>query len=370
VKRLAYLDRLKVFMTVLVVLHHTAITYGGSGSWYYNEHQENDIAIGLLSTFTAVNQSFFMGLFFFISGFVTPASYDKKGANRFIKERLIRCGIPIIIFMLVLDPLLGYVSSGYQGSMASYLIDWKNLLQGFNNFAVGPLWYLFALLLFFAAYTVFRMLTAGRATNTTLSLTTRLIASYIVIVAVANFIVRLAFPVGEEVLNLQLAYFPAYIGLFIGGVAAYRGNWLEQLTDAAARKWRKVVIVLVILLPVGMVLGGALEGDTSFEGGMTWQSAFYSLIDPLLGLGISYMLLVWFRKRWNDAPTKAAGWLSANAFLVYIIHALILTYVSYSLRDILLNPLLKFVLIGCVVLPVCFIAAAVIRQIPGIKRVV
>jgi glucan biosynthesis protein C len=369
-KRLAYLDRLKVFMTVLVVLHHTAITYGGSGSWYYNEQHENDIAIGLLSTFTAVNQSFFMGLFFFISGYVTPASYDRKGASRFIKERLIRFGIPILLFMLLLDPLLGYVSSDYQGSLASYLIDWENLLQGIINFAVGPLWYLFALLLFFAAYAGFRRLTAGRDTNMTIRLTPRVIAGYIGIVAVANFVVRLAFPVGDEVLNLQLAYFPAYIGLFIGGVAAYRGNWLEQLTDAAARKWKVVVIVLVILLPVGMVLGGALEGDTSFEGGLTWQAAFYSLIDPLLGLGISYMLLVWFRKRWNDAPTKAGGWLSANAFLVYIIHALVLTYVSYTLRDISLHPLLKFVLIGCVVLPLCFIAAAAIRQIPGAKRIV
>jgi glucan biosynthesis protein C len=370
VKRLAYLDRLKVFMTVLVVLHHTAITYGGSGSWYYNEPQENAIAIGLLSTFTTVNQSFFMGLFFFISGYVTPASYDRKGADRFIKERLIRFGIPIIIFILVLDPLLGYVSSGYQGSMASYLLDWENLLQGFIHFAVGPLWYLFALLLFFAAYAGFRRLTAGRVTPATFQLTPRVIAGYIVIVAAANFIIRLAYPVGDEVLNLQLAYFPAYIGLFMGGVAAYRGNWLEQLTDAAARKWRAVVIVLVILLPVGMVLGGALEGNTSFEGGLTWQSAFYSLIDPLLGLGISYMLLVWFRKRWNAAPTKAAGWLSANAFLVYIIHALILTYVSYALRNVSLHPLLKFAWIGCIVLPVCFIAAAVIRKIPGVKRIV
>jgi peptidoglycan/LPS O-acetylase OafA/YrhL len=72
-KRLIYLDSLKVFMTVLVVLHHTAIIYGGSGSWFYYEHQDNVVVNTLLTMFTAINQSFFMGLFFFISGFVTPA---------------------------------------------------------------------------------------------------------------------------------------------------------------------------------------------------------------------------------------------------------------------------------------------------------
>lgn len=372
-KRLVYLDRLKVFMTVLVVLHHTAITYGGAGGWYYYEHQNNDVANALLTMFTVVNQSFFMGLFFFISGYVTPASYDRQGAGRFMKGRLFRFGIPLIVFMLVIEPILGYVSTGYEGSMASYLEEniSRQPLNSVIDFAAGPLWYLVALLLFFIAYTGFRMLTEGKTSKTPLMLTTRMMAVYIVVVAAANFLVRLAFPVGESVMSLQLAYFPAYTGLFMGGIAAYRGKWLERLTAAAARKWRVVVIFLIILLPIVMALGGALEGDTSaFEGGLTWQSAFYSTVDPILGLGLSYVLLVWFRKRWNDAPSRRTGWLSANAFLVYVLHALIVTYVSYGLRDVFMHPLLKFVFVGSLALPLCFVAASIIRRLPGVNRVV
>ncbi len=32
-----YIDRLRVVMTALVVLHHTAITYGAPGGWFWNE---------------------------------------------------------------------------------------------------------------------------------------------------------------------------------------------------------------------------------------------------------------------------------------------------------------------------------------------
>jgi glucan biosynthesis protein C len=372
-KRLIYLDRLKVFMTVLVVLHHTSIVYGGSGSWFYYEHQDNIAATALLSTFTAVNQSFFMGLFFFISGFVTPASYDRKGAGGFMKARLFRLGIPLLFYMVVIAPLLWYVSSGYEGSLGAYMKEWvfTHPLAGITGFATGPLWYLVALLIFFAGYAGFRKLTGGRNPKKPIALTPKLMASYLMVVMAANFVVRLAYPVGTEVLNLQLGYFPAYIGLFMAGVAAYRGKWLQQLSEDTARKWKWAVIVMVVLLPAGMSLGGALEGDISrFMGGLSWQAAFYAMLDPTLGLGISYLLLAWFRKRWNGAPTKTSGWLSGNAYLVYIIHALVVTYVAFSLRYLILHPLVKFVLVGCIAVLLSFTIASLIRQIPGVKKVV
>lgn len=364
-KRLVYLDRLKVFMTALVVLHHTAITYGGAGSWYYIEEPSTDVAAALLSTFTAVNQSFFMGLFFFISGYVTPSSYDRYGAVTFMKARLIRFGIPIILFMAVIAPLLAYVHTGDEGSFAGYLKTraMPNVLHSFAQFEVGPLWYLVALLLFFAAYAGYRQIGGKQTAKKPFKLSSGTIVGYLVAVAAANFCIRLIYPVGETVLSLQLAYFPAYIGLFIGGIAAYRGKWLDQLTKSAARKWRIVVCVLVLLFPVVMLLGGAMEGDTSFEGGMNWQSAVYSATDPILGLGISYMLLAAFRKRWNGDPSPVSGWLSAQAFLVYIMHALIVTYISYWLRGIAVDPLLKFILVGGLALPLCFLVASLLRSL-------
>lgn len=372
-ERMLYLDRLKVFLTVLVVLHHTAITYGGSGSWYYLEHHDNIVASAILSTFTAVNQSFFMGLFFFISGYVTPGSYDRRGGLLFLKARLIRFGIPLLFYMLVIAPLLRYVSSSYSGSIAAYIQNEVLLhpIREIQRFSVGPLWYLEALLLFFAGYAVYRKITAGRAQGNSLQLTPRLMAGYVAAVAAANFFVRLAFPVGTDWLNLQLGYFPAYIGLFMAGIEAYRSKWLQQLTEKMARRWLWPVILMIVLMPAGIALGGAMNGGISkFMGGMSWQSVFYSVLDPLMGLGISYILLVWFRKRWNGKTTKSSGWLSANAFLVYILHALFVTYTAFELRNLTWYPILKFLMVGCIAVILSYSAASLIRRIPGIKNVI
>lgn len=116
-QRLTYVDNLKAAMVALVILHHTAITYGGSGSWYYVEQSDEFVSKILLTMFAVINQTFFMGVLFLISGYFTPGSYDRKGAFKFLKDRLIRLGIPIILFAVCIDPVLRYILGGETASV-------------------------------------------------------------------------------------------------------------------------------------------------------------------------------------------------------------------------------------------------------------
>lgn len=60
-----YIDRLRSVMTALVILHHTAITYGASGGWFWRERDVSaDPSSILLTFFVATNQAYFMGFFF------------------------------------------------------------------------------------------------------------------------------------------------------------------------------------------------------------------------------------------------------------------------------------------------------------------
>ncbi|MCU0922351.1 MAG: hypothetical protein MUF08_10015, partial [Burkholderiaceae bacterium] len=49
-QRTFFIDRLRVLLTVLVILHHTAITYGGSGGWFYREVRDGGTPTSLLLT--------------------------------------------------------------------------------------------------------------------------------------------------------------------------------------------------------------------------------------------------------------------------------------------------------------------------------
>lgn len=206
--RTCFIDRLRVVLTALVIAHHTAITYGGAGSWFYREVTDAGRPSSLLLTlFCAVNQSFFMGMFFLLAGYFTPGSLQRKGLRRFLLDRGVRLGVPLLVFGVVLGPMaiaLGNIPKGQ-----SVLASWGNLL-GSGTFVLGPLWFTWALLLFALAWVLWSrtspqtVLPASGTQAPMPSGSTWLLSA--VLVGLAALGIRQWIPVGQNVLGLQLGY--------------------------------------------------------------------------------------------------------------------------------------------------------------------
>ena len=114
--RFYYLDLLRVFLTMLVFYHHSAVAFGASGGWYYiSKETTTGLTQGLLSASMGIDQSYFMSLFFFISAYLMPFSFDRKGMKSFICDRLNRLGIPLLIYSFLVNPLLIYWIYGVWG---------------------------------------------------------------------------------------------------------------------------------------------------------------------------------------------------------------------------------------------------------------
>ena len=79
-KRLYYLDNLKVCLTVLVIMHHAGQAYGNGGAWAYTPSNPAEF-MPWIWHFFSTNAAFFMGLYFLISGYFVPRSFDKQGAK-------------------------------------------------------------------------------------------------------------------------------------------------------------------------------------------------------------------------------------------------------------------------------------------------
>ena len=106
--RLLFIDNIRVFLTILVLLHHLMIIYSGTGRFYYNEGRQDALTGFAGGWFCSVNQAYFMGLFLLISAYFVPGSYDRKGAGRFVMDRLIRLGIPLAVYSWIIVPLFAY----------------------------------------------------------------------------------------------------------------------------------------------------------------------------------------------------------------------------------------------------------------------
>jgi len=391
--RLLFVDNIRVFLTILVILHHLMITYAGTGRWYYNEGGADAFTGYAGGWFCSINQAYFMSLFLLISAYFVPGSYDRKGAGRFLKDRLIRLGIPLAVFSWVLHPLFVYgglvLAYDLRMSLWRFITTEYFTTYGQPVIGAGPLWFVEVLLIFSLVYVLWRLVfrarppvpaPAAQAQGQTAKsgVETRFpgngsIALFALLLGVAGFLVRLVFPMDEylfQPLNLQLGFFAQYIALFIVGLIAYRRNWLLSLPDKTGRLWLGIA-ALFILLGVGMqwamattVMSGALK-----NGGWHWESLTYALWESFLCMSMCIGLIYAFRHYLNRRG-KLAEFLVPNAYTAYIIHALVITTVALIASDLLpIYPLLKWMVVALVSVPLCFGLSSLIRKIPYTDRV-
>ena len=374
--RLLFVDNIRIFLTILVIVHHTMIIYAGSGSWgLYTEGRQDTITTALGTWFNTINQAYFLSLFLLIAAYFIPGSYDRKGAGHFVKDRLIRLGIPLIIYSWIISPLTWvvvlYVRQGK-------ILPWWQYLPGVRFESIigaGPLWFVEVLLIFTLLYALWRRLFRPDPPNPPVETESRFpanaaIALFALLTGVGSFLVRLVFPVDYNfsLLNLQFPYFVLYIALFIVGLIAYRRNWLLNLPDATGKLWLRIAIVMIPLFWPVFLVGGGLESVLPFKGGMHWQAMAYALWEAFLCVSMCIGLIYAFR-RYLNRQGRLAKFLSPNAYIAFIIQAPVITATALLLRNVDLYPLLKFGLAALIAVPVSFALGNLIRKLPYTDRV-
>lgn len=372
-ERWAYLDNLRSFVIFLVVVMHSNVTYSGFGGWYYKEGDPDlldplsKVLFGLYGSFT---QAWFMGILFFVSAYFVAGSLERRGPGPFVRERLVRLGLPLALYVLVIDPFIGYFLMNYgnvqdQGLGAAYL---GYLASGDWVGSTGPLWFAEALILFCLPYAAWRALrprvSQARGVPSTLTL-----VLIIAVTGLGAFVLRLFQPIGTSVANLQFSFFASYIALFVLGIHAGENRWLEKLTDRVGLRWFTAVLALGLpLWFVVVVFGGVVSGEGTFEGGLNGTSLAYAFWEAFVAIGFSLGLVVFFR-RFVAGGGRVSRFLARHSFAVYALHAPVLIAVSLAVRGWVAPPLAKHL----VVAPLAFVLTLglgwVVMRIPGVRRV-
>ena len=223
------LDNLRTFFTALVILHHTAIVYGGAGNWWLRSQCVPPESMTLV-TFNAVDQTFFMALFFFLSGYFTRRQMGMRGKGNWtlIRTRLLRILLPAIVYTLLVEPSLavmmwvwGRGATGHPpATVASICVSYWSRLNGIK----GPVWYL-ALVMVFDTFAVLlpSPMSAGWSQDEQQHLYHRIRRIWSPLAwlttILSSFAIRLIYPVSRiwPPLNLQPGYLPQYILAYSAG---------------------------------------------------------------------------------------------------------------------------------------------------------
>jgi glucan biosynthesis protein C len=350
-----------------VVLHHLAVVYAANTGFYYLEPAyEDKVALVVLTFFQLFNQAYFMGFFFLLAGYFTPGSFDRKGPRRFLKDRLLRLGIPLLVFMFVLNPIasIGIYQMPVELTKITTSFTWR---QYPRMIGAGPLWFVEMLLVFDLGYAAVRLAAQRRARQPAGDDARpgyRAIGVFILGLALAGYLIRIVLPLGKPLYGFPtLAYFPQYLSFFVLGILGTRRNWLKTVPGSMGKAGFAAALgATVLLLPL------AFSGQTNFLGRGYWQSGVYALWDSIFAVG---MCLAWttFFRRFFCRQGRLGRFLSPLPLTVYVIHIPVIVLLALALRGIQLEHLLKFGLAAVIGVPLCFVLAHLIAKVPLASRV-
>jgi peptidoglycan/LPS O-acetylase OafA/YrhL len=367
--KLFYIDNIKILLTILVILHHTFITYGASGGWYYTQKTSHMGALVPMTMFVSINQSFFMGFFFLLSAYFTGSSYDRKGAGQFIADRLLRLGVPLLFYSFVFSPLLSYLVYYFaKGGHITYL----QYLSGYDSWIdFGVMWFVAALLVFTMAYVALRNLITIKFKKPLPTPGVSIIIPFAVLLGIISFLVRIVFPVGWVVkpVGFQLGHFTQYIALFIIGLLAYRNQWFDGLSRRTGKRLTLSAWLCLLFFPVFYIIRVKLDMPVAwYSGGLHWQSLLYAVWEQWIGLSILTALLCRGKRSWNVSSPLLVT-LSRSSFTVYIFHPLGIIALSLAVRDWAVDPATKLLIVAPLAVLGSFLLGLLILMIPGVKKI-
>ncbi|MHA2180263.1 MAG: acyltransferase family protein [Promethearchaeota archaeon] len=392
--RLIFLDNIRVLFAILVIFTHVRVSYGGEGSWYYiatlNELNPYDtltiFIFYMIAGFGGIFQASLMGLFFLMGAYFTPKSYDRKGVSLFWKERIIRLGIPILLYVMIFNPIISYLLAtggiepysshpNLQGSFIEYYFSKFQSLENFigfiTNFSIT--WFLVVLLIFSAVYTIWRQITKIESIQQRIPKNLKIPKFiYLLLLAVGlgflSFFVRIVAPIEQFPFGLPIAYIIQYFMMFSVGIIAYRYRWFEQMTRRHVKIWSITIFAMVMLFFTYFFVVVGVDSDYSlFLGGLHMNALIFALVDNIACMGMIFVLLKIFYAKFNKQG-KILKNLSDSSYNIYLIHPFVVLPVSLGIAFIPFSPVLKMLFVLVVSVIFCYLISHFILQKIHLKK--
>jgi len=359
--RYYYIDRLKVFLICLIVFHQTLIAYGGIGLWYYTSADSfTGTALIAVNTIKTVNLSFLASLFFLISAMLAHTSYQKWGFREFVKRRLVRLGVPLLVYAVLFHPTVVYFIARSNGMPPGWLSFVREQLT--TNFTLGPMWFVATLLAMELGYAIYKKYCPSidpllsELWKQTAALRATL---FVAALGIINFVVRLASPARAIQPGIQWGFYPVYVGMFISGLIAQRNDWIHKLKIGFSLPW---LLFGLLCLPM-LLLSVHHIGDWSiFTGGLNTQSLLYALWEPMICAGMNFFLMSVFFRFFNSQSERAVV-LSNLVYIVYFICPAVIVPLTKLFEPMALPVFFKWLFTAILSTVICFAVAYLLRKI-------
>jgi glucan biosynthesis protein C len=364
-QRLWFLDNLRAIVIVLVIVLHASITYMAyAPEWWYVLDPDRSLSFTAVVLLVDVP---LMPALFFAAGFFALPSLERRGSRGFVREKLVRLGLPWAFGVVVLAPLVTYMIFVSRGIPTDYLAFWTGDFWG-PMFQQAVYWFLGVLLASFLVLTwVYEASPRLQASRPRTEVPrTRLFVAFVALTAAGSAIFAPIFGLDDWqpfswLFVVQPARIAFYAGYFALGVYAERRGWFGPSgfrPEIGPWFWACVLAGLGYLV-------FRLEGTPTTLPARTLASILFSafcLSTLMAGLAVF--------QRYLDRAGRAWRLLAENSFGVYYVHPLILYPLAWLLVGVPIPSIAKASALVVITLVASLaISALLLRRLPGLRRI-
>ena len=341
-QRLFFLDNLRYFIVFCVVVLHAALAHSRLTPWWPVQEVAPDMA-SVFDVIVLITDVFIMPIMFFIAGFFALRSIRKRGPWAFIRSKLTRIGMPLLVGATAIVPIIGYIYEYFRSTDAAasgYIAYWIKYLESFGQFYVGYVtsfgqfshnyfWFLSLLFWFFVAFACLYAIKAKwfgnkaapelRDSHDSSALPVLLglgvVTGLSLVIMVPTFTVEGHEPwvIIANLVQFQPTRLFLYVFYFPAGIyAAWKGWFANGNAVGRLRIWLPVCLGMILLF-LGSIQ--KLSGGTPSLPDLV----VYSFSRAFLCLSV-LMVFISFAYRYWNRDSKVNRTLAANSYGIYILH--------------------------------------------------
>jgi len=327
------IDWLRNLGIFLLFPFHTARVFDYWDPFYVKDEQLS----WLLSWFIAATSYWFMPLLFWLAGTASWYALRRRPYGTYIRERVERLLIPLVVGLLIVVPPQGYVArlvhegtaESYGSFLMSFFTDYSDLSGYYGTFTPAHLWfilYLFVLSLLALPLFLYLVRNQGRSHVEAFH---RLFSKpyvFLSLVIVLALTQALPAPGGQNPFFFLVILI---MGFICGSDPRYQ--------DMFDRMRSKLLLLLIITVPGWMVLSHLYR-----------DAADYSAIDisltflRMLNVCVTIIVVLGFGHKLLNVPHRWLPYLNEAAFPIYIVHQTVLVAVAYYVTDWPISTVWKF----------------------------
>lgn len=379
--RIIALDRARTLITLLVLIHHSAVNYTHFGSGDSMRWLGFDLVV-------LFNDSFFMACMFLISGLFVHASLTRRGASDYAQHRAWRLGIPFLISIFVLMPIAYYptfLRYHLPGTTDfNFLHFWWHTLT-IGPWPSGPAWFLWVLLALDIAAAALWALTPRALKLFGLwifSLRDRPWTAFTAFLAFSVVIyvpMRLWFgeaswlepwgyplPIQTSRILLYAGYFFCGVGI---GVVSLRAGILGE-EGALARRWPVWLAFATLFYAAILLLVYAHHNWIADINSppLSWQ-ALYGLAFALFSAAMTFVVLAVFLA-FAASSVRLLDAMRPQAYGIFLTHYIFIIWLQYAVYDYAWPAFAKFAIVLGGTLALSWAVTVLLRKIPIVARTI